>query len=54
MPGAKVLGAEPDLVWERTHGKIDAGALLAFVFARLAGLGGGAKVLDLAVGGQVQ
>ncbi|MFJ4876975.1 transposase [Streptomyces sp. NPDC088745] len=46
--GAKVFGTEPDLVWERTNGKIDAGALLAFVLARLAGLGGGAEVLDLA------
>ncbi|MFI0977791.1 transposase [Streptomyces sp. NPDC021093] len=49
--GAKMVGAEPDLVRERTNGKIDAGVLLAFILARLAGLGGGAEVLDPAADG---
>ncbi|WP_328759240.1 hypothetical protein [Streptomyces sp. NBC_00271] len=26
--GAKIVGVEPDLVWQRTSGKIDAGVLL--------------------------
>jgi hypothetical protein len=46
--GAQVVGTEPDLLWQRTSGKIDAGMLLEFVLVRLAGLGGGAAVLDLA------
>lgn len=49
--GAKILGSEPDLLWQRTSGKIDAEVLLDFVCARLAGLGGGAAVLDLAADG---
>ncbi|CAM5236851.1 hypothetical protein SSPIM334S_04705 [Streptomyces spiroverticillatus] len=46
--GARIVGMEPDLLWQRTDGKIDAAVLLDFVCARLAGLGGGAGVLDLA------
>ncbi|GGT84940.1 transposase [Streptomyces violascens] len=49
--GAKIVGSEPDLVWQRTNGKVDAGMLLEFVCVRLAGLGGGAAVLDLAADG---
>ncbi|MFF4741220.1 transposase [Streptomyces sp. NPDC001262] len=49
--GAKIVGSEPDLVWQRTSGKIDAGMLLEFVCLRPAGLGGGAAVLDLAADG---
>ncbi|MFF5011206.1 transposase [Streptomyces phaeochromogenes] len=49
--GAKILGSEPDLVWQSTSGKIDAEILLDFVCARPAGLGGGAAVLDLAADG---
>jgi len=49
--GAQVVGTEPDLLWQRTSGKIDAGMLLEFVLVRLAGLGGGAAVLDLAADG---
>lgn len=49
--GAQVVGSVPDLVWQRTCGKIDAEVLLEFVCVRLAGLGGGAAVLDLAADG---
>ncbi|MFB7112708.1 transposase [Streptomyces sp. NPDC056291] len=49
--GAKIVGIEPDLLWQHTCGKIDARTLLEFVCARLAGLGGGAAVLDLAADG---
>ncbi|WP_432034082.1 hypothetical protein [Streptomyces antibioticus] len=49
--GAEIVGTRPDLVWQRTSGKIDAGMLLEFVCVRLAGLGGGAAVLDLAADG---
>jgi len=49
--GAQIVGTEPDLLWQRTDGKIDAGVLLEFVLVRLAGLGGGAGVLDLAADG---
>jgi hypothetical protein len=49
--GAKIVGIEPDLLWQHTCGKIDAGTLLEFVCVRLAGLGGGAAVLDLAADG---
>ncbi|RLV08557.1 hypothetical protein CTZ27_07125 [Streptomyces griseocarneus] len=49
--GAQVVGSAPDLVWQHTCGKIDADVLLEFVCARLAGLGGGAAVLDLAADG---
>ncbi|MFD7017385.1 transposase [Streptomyces sp. NPDC059928] len=49
--GAQVVGTLPDLLWQRTSGKIDAQMLLEFVCVRLAGLGGGAAVLDLAADG---
>ncbi|MEV7342232.1 transposase [Streptomyces sp. NPDC093544] len=49
--GAKIIGSEPGLLWRRTSGKIDAEMLLDFVCVRLAGLGGGAAVLDLAADG---
>lgn len=49
--GAKIVGIEPDLLWQHTCGKINAWTLLEFVCARLAGLGGGAAVLDLAADG---
>ncbi|WP_338684577.1 hypothetical protein QD712_29480 [Streptomyces acidiscabies] len=49
--GVQVVGVEPDLLWQRTVGKIDADVLLEFVCRRLAGLGGGAAVLDLAADG---
>lgn len=49
--GAKIVGIEPDLLWQRTSGKINADVLLEFVCKRLAGLGGGAAVLDLAADG---
>ncbi|WP_344443183.1 transposase [Streptomyces kunmingensis] len=49
--GAMIVGIEPDLLWQRTDGKIDARMLLDFVCVRLAGLGGGAGVLDLAADG---
>lgn len=49
--GAKVVGVEPDLVWQRTAGKIDAGVLLDFTCTRLAGLRGGAAALELAADG---
>ncbi|MFE9882561.1 transposase [Streptomyces sp. NPDC005784] len=49
--GALVCGTAADLVWQRTEGKIDAGMLLDFVCKRLAGLPGGARVLDLAADG---
>ncbi|WP_425824703.1 IS630 family transposase [Streptomyces fractus] len=49
--GAKVVGTEPDLIWQRTCGKVDAEMLLEFVCRQLAGLGGGAGVLDLAADG---
>lgn len=49
--GAQIVGSAPDLVWQHTSGKIDAGVLLEFVCVRLAGLGGGAAVLDLAADG---
>ncbi|MEU5109808.1 transposase [Streptomyces sp. NPDC021354] len=42
---------EPDLLWQHICGKIDARTLLEFVCARLALLGGGAAVLDLAADG---
>jgi hypothetical protein len=49
--GAQITGTEPDLVWERTEGKIDAGVLLKFVCRRVAGLPGGAAALSLAADG---
>ncbi|MFJ2241017.1 transposase [Streptomyces sp. NPDC087859] len=49
--GAHIVGTAPDLVWQHTSGKIDAAVLLEFVCVRLAGLGGGAAVLDLAADG---
>ncbi|MFF0794919.1 transposase [Streptomyces spiralis] len=49
--GAEVVGTAPDLLWRRTTGKIDAGMLLDFVAADLAGLGGGAGALELAADG---
>ncbi|MBP5891975.1 transposase [Streptomyces scabiei] len=49
--GAKIVGTEPDLLWQRTDGKIDATVLLDFVCVRLAGLGGGASVQELAADG---
>lgn len=49
--GAEIVGAGPDLLWQRTSGKVDAGMLLEFVCVRLAGLGGGAAVLELAADG---
>ncbi|GAA4053717.1 transposase [Streptomyces shaanxiensis] len=49
--GAKIVGTGPDLLWQRTSGKIDAGMLLEFVCVQLAGLGGGAAVLELAADG---
>lgn len=49
--GAKIVGSEPDLLWQSTSGKIDAELLLDFVCARLVGLGGGAAMLDLAADG---
>ncbi|MEV0446307.1 transposase [Streptomyces spectabilis] len=49
--GAKIVGVEPDLLWQRTSGRIDADMLLQFVCVHLAGLGGGAAVLDLAADG---
>ncbi|WP_306321581.1 MULTISPECIES: transposase [unclassified Streptomyces] len=49
--GAQVIGIEPDLIWQCTSGRVDAGMLLEFVLVRLAGLGGGAAVLDLAADG---
>ncbi|WP_353963764.1 transposase [Streptomyces sp. NBC_00237] len=49
--GAKIVGSEPDLPWQSTSGKINAELLLEFVCARLAGLGDGAAVLELAADG---
>ncbi|MFG2586164.1 hypothetical protein [Streptomyces malaysiensis] len=49
--GAKIVGIEPDLLWQHICGKIDARTLLEFVCARLAGPGGGAAVLDLPADG---
>ncbi|MDT0478017.1 transposase, partial [Streptomyces sp. DSM 41014] len=49
--GTKTFGTEPDLLWQRTEGKINADVLPDFVCVRLAGLGGGAGVLDLAADG---
>ncbi|MFI5804428.1 hypothetical protein [Streptomyces sp. NPDC051561] len=49
--GAKIVGTEPDLLWQHTDGKIDTDVLLEFVLVRLACLGGGAGVLDLAADG---
>ncbi|WP_190194029.1 transposase [Streptomyces minutiscleroticus] len=49
--GAQIVGMEPDLLWQRTDGRIDAAVLLDFVCVRLAGLSGGAGVLDLAADG---
>lgn len=46
-----IVGSEPDLLWQRTSGKVDAGTLLDFVCVRLAGLGGGAAALGLAADG---
>jgi DDE superfamily endonuclease len=43
--GALAAGAEPDLLWEKTSGKVDAVMLLEFVCTRLAGLPGGAAAL---------
>ncbi|MGW2817911.1 transposase [Streptomyces sp. NPDC001415] len=51
MLGTKIVGTEPDLLWQHTSGKIDADVLLEFVLVRLAGLDGGAGVLDLAADG---
>ncbi|CAM5445686.1 hypothetical protein SSPIM334S_01129 [Streptomyces spiroverticillatus] len=33
--GARIVGMEPDLLWQRTDGKIDAAVPLDFVCARL-------------------
>ncbi|WP_053663847.1 transposase [Streptomyces sp. MMG1121] len=49
--GALMVGTQPDLLWERTPGKIDAAMLLEFVCSRLAGLPGGAVALPLAADG---
>ncbi|QEU96925.1 hypothetical protein [Streptomyces kanamyceticus] len=49
--GARIIGGEPELLWQRASGKIDGEMLLDFVCVRLAGLGGGAAVLDLAADG---
>ncbi len=49
--GALIVGTAPDLLWECTPGKIDAGVLLEFVCSRLVGLPGGAAALDLAADG---
>ncbi|MFI9723519.1 transposase [Streptomyces sp. NPDC052396] len=46
--GAKIVGTRPDLVRQRTDGKIDAVMLLDFTCAHLAGLPGGAAALELA------
>ncbi|UUU23774.1 hypothetical protein [Streptomyces sp. DSM 40750] len=49
--GAQIVGTTPDLLWQPTCGKIDAGMLLGFVCADLAGLPGGAAALELAADG---
>ncbi|MET8630557.1 transposase [Kitasatospora sp. NPDC004669] len=49
--GAQIVGTVPDLLWQPTCGKIDAGVLLEFVCADLAGLPGGAGALELAADG---
>lgn len=49
--GAQIVGTTPDLLWQPTCGKIDAGMLLEFVCADLAGLPGGAAALELAADG---
>jgi hypothetical protein len=36
--GARIVGTAPDLLWERTPGKIDAAMLLESACSRLAGL----------------
>ncbi|MGW1614665.1 hypothetical protein ACWCQZ_35535 [Streptomyces sp. NPDC002285] len=41
--GAQIVGTTPDLLWQVTCGKIDAGMLLEFVCADLAGLPGGGR-----------
>jgi hypothetical protein len=46
--GARIVGTAPDLLWERTPGKIDAAMLLESACSRLAGLPGGAAALSLA------
>ncbi|MEU4352838.1 hypothetical protein [Streptomyces sp. NPDC023838] len=48
--GAQIVGTTPDLLWQPTCGKVDAGMLLEFVCADLAGLPGGAT-LELAADG---
>ncbi|MFG2653499.1 winged helix-turn-helix domain-containing protein [Streptomyces sp. NPDC048436] len=49
--GAQIVGTTPDLLWQPTSGKIDAGMLPEFVCADLAGLPGGAAALELAANG---
>ncbi|MGW3727385.1 hypothetical protein [Streptomyces sp. NPDC000851] len=49
--GALTVATNPDLLWERTTGKIDAAMLPEFVCSQLAGLPGGAAALPLAADG---
>ncbi len=49
--GALFVGTAPDLLWQHTQGKSDAGVLLEFLCSKLAGLPGGAASLDLAADG---
>lgn len=49
--GAQIVGTTPDLLWQPTFGKIDAGTPLEFVCADLAGLPGGAAALEPAADG---
>jgi hypothetical protein len=49
--GALTVGTHPDLLWERTPGRIDAAVPLEFVCSRLAGLPGGAAALPPAADG---
>ncbi|MFF4410346.1 transposase [Streptomyces sp. NPDC001404] len=49
--GAQIAGTAPDLLWQRTCGKVDATVLLEFVCTRIAGLRGGAGALELAADG---
>ncbi|MFE5923082.1 helix-turn-helix domain-containing protein [Streptomyces sp. NPDC056468] len=49
--GAQIVGATPDLLWQPTCGKIDAGMLMEFVCADLAGLPGGGRSLKSAADG---
>ncbi|MEV0277211.1 transposase [Streptomyces sp. NPDC050610] len=49
--GAQISGTVPDLLRQRTCGKVDGAVLLEFVCTSIAGLPGGANALELAADG---